>query len=68
MMLLDAYALVAFLVGGPAASQVKGLLREGDVGVATARTSGSTVAIRSSGPAEASRIASAMEIRRSARW
>ena len=35
-MLLDAYALVAFLVGGPAASQVRGLLREGDVGVATA--------------------------------
>lgn len=36
MTLLDAYALVAFLVGGPAALQVRGLLREGDVGVATA--------------------------------
>jgi len=34
--LLDAYALVAFLVGGPAAAQVRGLLREGDVSVATA--------------------------------
>lgn len=36
MTLLDAYALVAFLVGGPAAAQVRGLLREGDVSVATA--------------------------------
>ena len=36
MTLLDAYALVAFLVGGPAASQVRGLLREGGTSVATA--------------------------------
>jgi predicted nucleic acid-binding protein len=34
--LLDAYALVAFLVGGPAAPQVRGLLREGRTSVATA--------------------------------
>jgi predicted nucleic acid-binding protein len=34
--LLDAYALVAFLAGGPAATQVRGLLREGDTTVATA--------------------------------
>jgi predicted nucleic acid-binding protein len=34
--LLDAYALVAFLVGGPAAPQVRGLLREGGTSVATA--------------------------------
>lgn len=36
MTLLDAYALVAFLAGGPAASQVRALLREGDAVVATA--------------------------------
>lgn len=36
MTLLDAYALVAFLVGGPAAPQVRALLREGDALVATA--------------------------------
>lgn len=36
MILLDAYALVAFLVGGPAASHVRGILREGDALVATA--------------------------------
>ena len=36
MTLLDAYAIVAFLVGGPAASHVRALLREGDSGVATA--------------------------------
>lgn len=36
MTLLDAYALVAFLVGGPAAPQVRGLLREGGTAVATA--------------------------------
>lgn len=36
MTLLDAYALIAFLVGGPAASQVRGLLREGEAAVATA--------------------------------
>jgi len=35
MTLLDAYALVAFLVGGPAAPQVRGLLREGETRVAT---------------------------------
>jgi predicted nucleic acid-binding protein len=34
--LLDAYALVAFLVRGPATSQVRALLREGDAVVATA--------------------------------
>jgi predicted nucleic acid-binding protein len=34
--LLDAYALIAFLVGGPAAPQVRALLREGDSAVATA--------------------------------
>jgi predicted nucleic acid-binding protein len=34
--LLDAYALVAFLVGGPAAREVRSLLREGDAVVATA--------------------------------
>jgi predicted nucleic acid-binding protein len=34
--LLDAYALVAFLVGGPAATQVRAILREGDAAVATA--------------------------------
>lgn len=36
MTFLDAYALIAFLVGGPAASQVRGLLREGDAALATA--------------------------------
>ena len=36
MTLLDAYALIAFLVGGPAAAQVRALLREGDTAVATA--------------------------------
>lgn len=36
MTVLDAYALIAFLVGGPAASQVRTLLREGDAAVATA--------------------------------
>jgi predicted nucleic acid-binding protein len=34
--LLDAYALIAFLVGGPATPQVRALLREGDAAVATA--------------------------------
>jgi len=34
--LLDAYALLAFLVGGPATQQVRAILREGDAGVATA--------------------------------
>ena len=36
MTLLDAYALIAFLVGGPSTAQVRGILREGDVAVATA--------------------------------
>jgi predicted nucleic acid-binding protein len=36
VILLDAYALVAFLVGGPAATQVRQILRDGDAGVATA--------------------------------
>jgi hypothetical protein len=34
--LLDAFALIAFLGGGPAAPQVRAILREGDAGVATA--------------------------------
>jgi predicted nucleic acid-binding protein len=36
VILLDAYAIVAFLVGGPAAPHVRVLLREGNTGVATA--------------------------------
>ena len=35
MTFLDAYALVAFLVGGPAAAQVRAILREGDAAVTT---------------------------------
>jgi PIN domain nuclease of toxin-antitoxin system len=34
--LLDAYALIAFVIGGPARSQVRAILREGDAAVATA--------------------------------
>jgi predicted nucleic acid-binding protein len=34
--LLDAYALIAFLVGGPATEQVRTILREGNTAVATA--------------------------------
>jgi predicted nucleic acid-binding protein len=34
--LLDAYAIIAFLVGGPAGPRVRALLREGDAAVATA--------------------------------
>jgi predicted nucleic acid-binding protein len=34
--LLDAYALVAFLVGGPASAQVRAVLREGGAAVASA--------------------------------
>jgi predicted nucleic acid-binding protein len=34
--LLDAYSLMAFLVGGPATREVRSILREGDAGVATA--------------------------------
>lgn len=36
MTLLDAYALIAFLVGGPATPKVRAILREGDAAVATA--------------------------------
>lgn len=36
MILLDAYALIAFLAGGRAAPHVRALLREGNAGVATA--------------------------------
>lgn len=36
MTFLDAYALIAFLVGGPATSQVRAILREGNAAVATA--------------------------------
>lgn len=36
MTLLDAYALIGFLVGGPATAQARALLREGDAAVATA--------------------------------
>ncbi len=36
MTLLDAYALIAFLVGGPATQKIRVILREGDAGVATA--------------------------------
>jgi PIN domain nuclease of toxin-antitoxin system len=33
--LLDAYALIAFLVGGPAAAPVRSILREGDAAITT---------------------------------
>ena len=36
MTLLDAYALIAFLVGGPASPHVRAILRDGDAAVATA--------------------------------
>lgn len=36
MTLLDAYALIAFLIGGPAAPTVRTLLREGDAAITTA--------------------------------
>jgi predicted nucleic acid-binding protein len=36
VIVLDAYALIAFLVGGPAAPHVRALLREGGSAVATA--------------------------------
>ena len=36
MTILDEYALVAFLTGGPAAAQVRMILREGGAAVATA--------------------------------
>ena len=35
MTLVDAYGLVAFLIGGPATAQVRAILREGDAAVAT---------------------------------
>lgn len=35
MTLLDAYALIAFMVGGPATPQVRAILREGDAAIAT---------------------------------
>jgi predicted nucleic acid-binding protein len=35
VILLDAYALIAFMVGGPAATQVRAILREGDAAFAT---------------------------------
>ena len=35
MTLLDAYALIAFLVGGPAAAPVRSILREGDAAITT---------------------------------
>ncbi len=35
MTLLDAYALIAFLVGGPAAAPVRSILREGDAALTT---------------------------------
>jgi predicted nucleic acid-binding protein len=34
--LLDAYALIAYVIGGPAQDQVKALLREGRTAIATA--------------------------------
>lgn len=34
MILLDAYAIIAFLVAGPAAPHVRALLRQGGTGVA----------------------------------
>jgi PIN domain nuclease of toxin-antitoxin system len=34
--LLDAYALIAFMIGGPATPPVRAILREGDAAVATA--------------------------------
>jgi PIN domain nuclease of toxin-antitoxin system len=34
--ILDAYALVAFLVAGPAAAQVRGILRDGSTAIVTA--------------------------------
>ncbi|HXA55559.1 MAG TPA: PIN domain-containing protein [Solirubrobacteraceae bacterium] len=36
MTLLDAYALIAFMVGGPAAPQVRAIMREGNVAVSSA--------------------------------
>ncbi len=36
MTLLDAYALIAFMVGGPATPQVRAILREGNAAVASA--------------------------------
>lgn len=36
MTLLDAYALIAFLIGGPAAARVRELLKGGDAAIASA--------------------------------
>jgi predicted nucleic acid-binding protein len=36
VILLDAYALLAFLIGGPAAPRVRAILRDGDTAIATA--------------------------------
>ena len=36
MTLLDAYALIAFVAGGPARAEVREILRSGDAGIATA--------------------------------
>ena len=36
MTLLDAYALIAFLIGGPAAPQVRAIVRDGEAAIATA--------------------------------
>lgn len=36
MIFLDAYALIAFVIGGPARGEVRTLIREGDVAIATA--------------------------------
>lgn len=36
MTLLDAYGLIAFLGGGPARTEVRAILREGDAAIATA--------------------------------
>lgn len=36
MTVLDAYALISFLVGGPGATEVSGIMRQGGSGIATA--------------------------------
>jgi hypothetical protein len=36
MTLLDAYALIAFLTGGPATGEVRAILRDGDAAITTA--------------------------------
>lgn len=59
MILLDAYALVAFLVGGPATTQVRAILREGDAAISTANLA-ETLDV--SGRVHGLSIARAMEI------